>query len=84
MERSEAVALYEAKHWEEMTVRERGLFQLYEKRLTMPFSKFHEGVEELLGRPVWTHEFASADLLRKEYETGEYQNSFTKALEGIL
>lgn len=28
-----------------------------------PFSHFHEDVEKRLGRPVWTHEFASEDLM---------------------
>lgn len=34
-----------------------GYFQLFEPRLLMDFSKFHEGVEALLGHPVFTHEF---------------------------
>jgi hypothetical protein len=55
--------------------------ELFTDRLFMPFDLFHEGVEELLGRPVWTHEFAAGDLLRKEANTGKYQNSLTKPLE---
>jgi hypothetical protein len=31
---------------------------LFEERLVMPFAEFHKGIEELLGRSVWTHEFA--------------------------
>jgi hypothetical protein len=27
-----------------------------------PFSDIHEYVEKLLGRPVWTHQFASHEL----------------------
>ena len=34
-----------------------GYYQLFEEILIVNFSKFHEGVEKLLGRPVWTHEF---------------------------
>ena len=66
--RDEAIALYDAKFYEDMTPKERGLFQLYQKCLCMPFDLFHEGIEALLGRSVWTHEFADADLLRAEYE----------------
>ncbi|WP_424244402.1 hypothetical protein Dip510_001632 [Elusimicrobium posterum] len=29
------------------------------------FSYFHEYVQELLNRPVWTHEFASKELMEK-------------------
>lgn len=31
--------------------------QLYEPILVINFSEFHEGIEEVLGRPVFTHEF---------------------------
>jgi len=34
-----------------------GYHQLFEEVLLVSFSKFHEGIEKLLGRPVWTHEF---------------------------
>jgi hypothetical protein len=33
----------------------------------MPFDVFHKAVEEALGRPVWTHEFAYSDDLKKEF-----------------
>jgi len=32
----------------------------------MDFSAYHEAVESLLGRPVWTHEFAHPDVLLHE------------------
>ena len=53
---------YEGKSPEEIVS-----FQLYEKRLCMPFDKFHEAVEAALGRPVWTHEFGVKDRLQDEY-----------------
>ena len=43
-------------------------FQLYEERLCMPFPLFHKAVEEALGRPVYTHEFAGVENLRQEFE----------------
>ena len=43
-------------------------YQLYEPRLAVLFSVFHEGVEKLLGRPVWTHEFADVKRLQRELE----------------
>lgn len=30
-----------------------------------PFSDIHEKIEQLLGRPVWTHEMASKELWAK-------------------
>lgn len=64
----EAVYIFDSGLWKELTVEERGRFQLYQERVCMPFSKFHEGVESILGRPVWTHEFARSDLLKAEIE----------------
>ncbi len=41
--------------------------QLFEDVLLVDFGTFHKGVEELLGRPVWTHEFGlNMEGLREE------------------
>ena len=40
--------------------------QLQEPILILPFGRFHEAVEKALGRPVWTHEFASVPTLLAE------------------
>lgn len=67
MTEEEAVALAETKFWEKMTPREIATFQLYEDLLCMPFEVFHKSIEEVLGRPVWTHEFGlNRDGLKKE------------------
>jgi hypothetical protein len=55
--REEAISFADQRIWEDMTPMQRGAFQLRQELLAMPFDKFHEGVEELLGRQVWTHEF---------------------------
>jgi hypothetical protein len=62
----EAIAFAEEGEWEPMTFRERAEFQINQDLLCMPFSKFHEAVEMTIGRPVFTHEFAYPDHLRKE------------------
>jgi len=35
----------------------------------MPFEIFTEAIEEVLGRPVYTHEFADIQSIRDEYLT---------------
>jgi hypothetical protein len=55
--KAEAIAFAQREDWKRMTPMERGMFQLHQDKLCMPFSVFHEGVTELLGRPVYTHEF---------------------------
>lgn len=64
--REQAIALAESNFWKVMSYRERAVFQMNEDLLCMPFDIFHEAVEKTLGRPVYTHEFAFADNLRKE------------------
>ena len=54
----EAIAFHDNKLYENMSAKERAQFQLAQDRLCMPFDVFHEAVEEALGRPVFTHEFA--------------------------
>lgn len=46
-----------------------GYYQLNEPLLVIDFSKFHEGVEKLLNRPVFTLEFGvNYDGLKREAE----------------
>lgn len=56
----QAIDLGKTGWWKEMPLQEAAMFQLFEDRLCMPFGEFHEGVEKLLGRSVWTHEFGFA------------------------
>ena len=67
MTKNEAMALYESKFWEQMSFRDRALFQMFEDKLCMPISVFHESIEEALGRPVFTHEFGlNSEGLQRE------------------
>ena len=68
MTREEAVKMADSKWYELKTAEEIVKFQLYEERLCMPFSLFHKAIEEVLGRPVYTHEFARVKNLQKEFE----------------
>lgn len=65
--RDEAVEFSASGKWRDLTPKERGLLQLRQSRLCMDFSAFHEGAGELLGRSVWSHEFAEPDMLWEEY-----------------
>lgn len=68
-----------------MTVAERQAeFDRYDAPLTVPFATLHKRVEALVGRPVWTHEFALWDRLREEIASGEHPGPaaiMAKALE---
>jgi hypothetical protein len=83
MTRDEAIALAESGVWKEWTDQEIVVFQLYEEKLCMDFSRFHEAVEKVLGRPVWTHEFAEIGRLRAEFE-GTRQSPTIAEIMGII
>jgi hypothetical protein len=68
MTQAQAIELANSGWWESVTPEEAALFQLYEPLLCMPFGAFQDAVEKLLGRGVWTHEFACLDRLKAEAE----------------
>ncbi len=81
----EAMEKYDENHWWEPDVdpRKYAYYQLQEDILLGDFSHFHESVELLLGRPVWTHEFGiSIGELRQEAERAwAYQVGVTSEAE---
>lgn len=64
--REQAIAFAENKGYEGWTARQIAEFQLQQRKLCMPMDVFHKAINEALGRPVWTHEFANPELLIKE------------------
>ena len=64
--KEQAIAFSENKCYKNMTYRQIAEFQMEQDRLCMPFGVFHEAMEKTLGRPVFTHEFAFCEELRKE------------------
>ena len=45
--------------WELEDEAEMAKWQIFERILMVDFSSFHEGIETLLGHPVFTHEFVT-------------------------
>lgn len=81
-----AMEKYEGNHWWEPDVdpRKFAYYQILEPiMLCANFSQFHESIELLLGRPVYTHEFGiNADGLRQEAERAwKYQVGVTSEQE---
>ncbi|MCD5380846.1 hypothetical protein LR004_02865, partial [Candidatus Gracilibacteria bacterium] len=70
-----------SKEWAQWSDRQIVDFQLFQKRLAVPFDKFHSALEKVLDRPVFTHEFGmNYDGIVSEY-LGE---SNPPSLEDIL
>jgi hypothetical protein len=67
--REQAVAFAESGEWKDWTPGQIVRFQLFQDLSCMPFNVFHGAIEQVLGRLVFTHEFAFTDRLRDEYLT---------------
>jgi hypothetical protein len=65
--KEQAIKIAKSEIWKDMTNEEIVKFQLFTELLCMPFDRFHEAIEKVLNRPVFTHEFAFEDDLKKEY-----------------
>jgi hypothetical protein len=65
--REQAVAMAKSNVWKEWTSEQVVRFQMFQERLCMDFSHFHKCVEDVLGRPVFTHEFGFRDDMVREY-----------------
>jgi hypothetical protein len=67
MTKEQAIQLANSGWWKSLSAHDIVMFQLFQDRLCMDFGDFHKAVAEVLGRGVWTHEFAKPELLRKEF-----------------
>jgi len=65
--KEQAIKMYESEIWKDMTLEQIAEFQLFQNLLCVPFDKFHEAISHVLGRSVWTHEFAFRDNMIKEF-----------------
>jgi len=65
--KEQAIKFAESGIWKEWTDHQIVEFQLFQKKLCMDFGRFHEAVEKVLDRPVYTHEFAWPEHLREEF-----------------
>lgn len=81
--KEQAIAFAESKCYEDMTYRQIAEFQIEQDKLCMPFNVFHEAIEKTLGRPVFTHELALREELRKELY-GEKEPPTFKEICGLI
>lgn len=62
-----------------MTLHEKVVLSTYTGILMCDFWEVHKYIEKLLGRPVWSHELASEDLLAEIKEKAK--SDFLKIIE---
>lgn len=63
----EAIEMFESGIWRGWTDEQIVRFQLFQDRLCVDFSCFHKAISNVLNRPVYSHEFAFIDEIKKEY-----------------
>jgi len=64
----QAIAFGNSMIWQTWTDEQIVRFQLFQDNLCIPFGRFHEAMEAVLNRPVFTHEFGlNVDGLKREY-----------------
>lgn len=82
MTKEQAIAMSDTLWWIDRHPADVVSFQLFEPLLCMPFDVFHGAVESALGRPVWTHEFATSGVegLRKEFLKERPARTFDEVL----
>jgi len=68
LSKEEAITFYNSGKWKDWPDKALVGFQLFQKKLCVPFDAFHAAIEKVLDRPVWTHEFGlNYDGLVAEY-----------------
>ena len=65
--KDEAIEIAQSNIWNEWSNEVIFAFGMFQQRLSFDFGKFQEATEKVLGRPVFTHEFAYRDLLIAEW-----------------
>ena len=80
--KEQAISIFNDGKWKDWSNEEVVRLQLYQDRLCVPFDRFHEAIENVLGRPVWTHEFARSNYknLIDEYEGTRQAPTFEEIL----
>ena len=65
----QAILFSESQIWVEWSNEEIVKLQLFQDKLCVPFSRFHEAISKVLDRSVFTHEFTTSNIenLIKEF-----------------
>lgn len=65
--KEEAIKFIESDVWKEWDAEQIVKFQLFQDRICLPFDLYHKSLQEVLKRPVYTHEIGCRDWLINEY-----------------
>lgn len=57
LNKEQAIAFAASGEWKNWTDEQIVRLQLFQERMCVDFNRFHEAITNVLGRPVFTHEF---------------------------
>lgn len=60
--REQAIKIAESGVWKQWDDEKIVRIQLFQSRLCVPFERFHDALNAVLGRGVWTHELAESNI----------------------
>lgn len=83
MTREEAIAMCESEWWLDVSEAHAVRFQLSTDRLCMPWAEFAPMVNRVLGRAVYTHEFADPSRLLLEMDEPGFAPTLDQIIEMI-
>ena len=82
--KEQAILFSKSEIWADWSHEEIVKLQLFQDKLCMPFSRFHEAIEKVLDRPVYTHEFGlNYDGIVKEF-LGEKEKPTFKEIINLI
>ncbi|SFL09905.1 hypothetical protein [Halanaerobium salsuginis] len=67
IDKEDAIKIANNINFDNWTSKEIFLFQMSQERLLMDFNIFHKATQDVLGRPVFTHEFVDDKRLFNEF-----------------
>ena len=82
--KEQAITFYESDIWKNWDDEKIVKFQLFQKRVVIPFDYFHQAINTVLNRLVFTHEFAlNYNDLIDEYLNIKPEPTFQEIIEII-
>lgn len=65
----QAIAFNDSREWEQWSDEQIVRLQLFQDKICMEWNRFHQALEKVLGRAVYTHEFTNKNIdnLKEEY-----------------
>lgn len=80
----QAIHIFESGMWKDWTDEEVVRVQLFQNNLCIPFDRFHQAIEGVLHRPIWTHEFIERNSLIAEYSKEHETPTFEEVAKLLL